>query len=51
MLEASRAATKYGMYERHGFRTIDLHTYADKDRFPNGSPVTLVTMIRDSKGA
>lgn len=50
MLEASRVAVQYGLYEKQGFRAIDTHTYVDKEMFPNMDGMSLVTMVRDAKG-
>ena len=47
MLEASRVAVQYGIYEKQGFRAVDEHTYVDRERFPDAKPLTLVTMIRE----
>ena len=49
MLEASRAAVQYGLYEKHGFRAVDSYTYVDTERFPSAKPVSIVTMVRDTK--
>ena len=49
MLEASPAAVRYGLYEKHGFRSVDEQTYVDKDTFTNGEPTTMVIMVRDAK--
>ena len=50
-LTASVAAVQYGLYERFGFRTIDVHTYGDVERFPNAKPITMTTMVRDRSSA
>ena len=49
MLEASRAAVQYGLYEKYGFRAVDSFTYVDTERFPDAKPISIVTMIRDIK--
>lgn len=46
ILEAGAAAASYGLYGKHGFRTIDRYTYVDEERFPYGAAVYLETMVR-----
>ncbi len=50
MLEASRIAVQYGLYEKQDFHAIDTHTYVDKGRFPDMGSMSLVTMVRDARG-
>jgi hypothetical protein len=47
LLEAGKAAISYELYEKRGFRTVDKHTYVDKQRFPHAEAVYLETMLRD----
>lgn len=47
MLEASRVAVEYGLYEKYGFREVDEYTYINKEKFPEAEGVCLVTMVRD----
>ena len=49
MVEASKEATMYGLYSKHGFRTIDSYYYIDEKKFPDFEGVHLVTMIRDAQ--
>ena len=41
VLEASRAAVQHGFCERLGFRSVDDHTYVDKERFPTTEAITM----------
>ncbi|MCJ1381933.1 hypothetical protein MMC17_005045 [Xylographa soralifera] len=43
MLEASRVAVEYGLYEKHGFRPIDVHTYVNETLLKEEG-ITFVTM-------
>ena len=49
-LGASQTAVRYGFYDKFGFRTVDVHTYVDKERLPDCEPITLTTMVRDGRG-
>ncbi|MCJ1382386.1 hypothetical protein MMC17_005499 [Xylographa soralifera] len=49
MLEASRIAVQYGLYEKHGFSSIDEYAYVNKKQFVDSEEVTLVTMIREAE--
>ncbi|KAL8830369.1 MAG: hypothetical protein Q9191_001479 [Dirinaria sp. TL-2023a] len=48
MVESSGTAVKYGLYEKHGFRTIDKHNYVDKEAFPEMEGTYIETMVRDA---
>ena len=47
MVEASKDATKYGLYSKQGFRTVDTWNYIDEQKFPGFEGMYLVTMVRD----
>ena len=49
MVEASKEATKYGLYSKQGFRTIDTHDYIDEEKFPGLEGTYIVTMVRDAQ--
>lgn len=49
MVEASKEATNYGLYSKHGFRTIDTYDYVDEEKYPGFGGMYVVTMVRDSQ--
>ena len=49
MVEASKDATKYGLYSKQGFRPIDTCNYVDEEKFPGFAGMYIVTMVRDAQ--
>ena len=49
MVEASRDATKWGLYSKQGFRAVDTYNYVDKTKFPDFEGMYVVTMVRDAQ--
>ena len=47
VVEASKDATNYGLYSKHGFRTIDTYNYVDEEKYPGFGGMYVVTMVRD----
>ena len=49
MVEASKVAAMYGLYSKHGCRTIDTHDYIDEGKFRGLERMYMATMIRDAQ--
>lgn len=49
MVEASKDATKWGLYSKQGFRTVDTCDYVDKTKFPDFEGMYIVTMVREGQ--